>query len=252
MAALKWQGAEKRRDFHNSGKGSIINGSDSDTRMKTGPVSDFLPVERQAASATSFADRRVGLYGPYRTTAKTSAGVSSDLRAFSVMATIMAVLFLASTFCGCAKVMSYWPHKTESTLPPAAARRPLEIESSGIVRSPARHHGAKRTSAAPSPAKTGPSGTAATASSPAAPDVTLAGESDNHAIIEQLLNAIDVRLSRVDHHALSTQDDAVWKQATGFVNAGRQALSHRDYLAASGYAHKASALAGKLPLATQP
>jgi hypothetical protein len=82
--------------------------------------------------------------------------------------------------------------------------------------------------------------------------VTLAGESDNHAITEQLLNAIDVRLSRVDHHALSTPDDAAWKQATGFVNAGRQALSHRDYLTASGYAHKASALAGKLPLATQP
>src|SRR5260370_25597036 len=180
------------------------------------------------------------------------AGASSDLRAFSVMATITAVLLLASTFCGCAKVMSYWQHKTTTALPPAAAPPPLEIESSGIVPSPPRHQGAKRTSAAPSPATTGPSGTAATASSPAAPDVTLAGESDNHAITEQLLNAIDVRLSRVDHHALSTQDDAAWKQATGFVNAGRQALSHRDYLTASGYAHKASALAGKLPLATQP
>ena len=252
MAALKWQGVEKRRDFHNSGKGSIINDSDSDTRMKTGPVSDFLPVERQAASATSFADRRIGLYGPYRTTAKTSAGVSSDLRAFSVMATITAALFLAGTLCGCAKVMSYWPHKTTGALPPAAAPRPLEIESSGIVRPPARRHGAKRTSAAPSPATAGHPGSAVTAPSPTAPEVTLAGEPDNHAIIEQLLNAIDVRLSRVDHHALSTQDDAVWKQATGFVNAGRQALSHRNYLTASGYAHKASALAGKLPLAPQP
>jgi hypothetical protein len=220
--------------------------------MKTGPVSDFLPVERQAASATSFADRRVGLYGPYRTTAKTSAGVSSDLRAFSVTATITAVLFLAGSLCGCAKVMSYWPHKTTNALSPAAAPRPLEIESSGIVRSPARHHGAKRTSAAPSPATTGPSGNAATASSPAAPDVTLAGEPDNHAITEQLLNAIEVRLARVDHHALSPQDEAAWKQATGFVNAGREAISHRNYLMASGYAHKASALAGKLPLATQP
>ena len=189
--------------------------------------------------------------GPYRTTAKTSAEVSSDLRAFSGMATITAVLFLASAFCGCAKVMSYWPHKTESTLPPAAAPRPLEIESSGI-RPPARHHESKGTRTAPSPAAAGPPGNAATVSSPATPDVTLAGESDNHAVIEQLLNAIDTRLAGVDHHALSTQDDAAWKQATGFVNAGRQALSHRDYLTASGYAHKASALAGKLPLATQP
>jgi hypothetical protein len=82
--------------------------------------------------------------------------------------------------------------------------------------------------------------------------VTLAGESDNHGVIEQSLNAADTRLARVDHHALSTQDDAAWKQAIGFVNAGRQALSHRDYLTASGYADKASALASKLPLATQP
>jgi hypothetical protein len=148
--------------------------------------------------------------------------------------------------------MSYWPHKTTNALPPAAAPRPLEIESSGIVRPPAHRHGAKKTSAAPSPATTGPPGNSGTASSPAAPDVTLAGESDNHAVIEQLLNAIEVRLARVDRHALSTQDDAAWKQATGFVNAGRQALSHRNYLMASGYAHKASALVGKLPHATQP
>ena len=252
MVALKWQGEEKRRDFHNSGKGSIINDSDSDTRMKNGPVSDFLPIERQAASATSFADRRISLYGPDRTTAKTSAEVSSNLLAFSAMATITAFLILASTLCGCAKVMSYWPHKTESTVSPAAAPRPLEIESSGIVRPPAHHHEAKVTRTAPSPPAAGPPGNATTVSSPATPDVTLAGESNNHAVIEQLLNAIDTRLARVDHHALSTQDDAAWKQATGFVNAGRQALSHRDYLTASGYAHKASALAGKLPLATQP
>ena len=220
--------------------------------MKTGPVSDFLPVERRAASATSFADRSIGLYGPYRTTAKTSAEVSSNLRAFSVILTITAVLFLASTFCGCAKVMSYWPHKTESTVPPAAAPRPLEIESSGIVRPRPRHHEAKGTRIAPSPAAAGPPGNAAAAALPAAPEVTLAGESNNRAIIEQLLDAIDTRLARVDHHALSTQDDAAWKQATGFVNEGRLALSRRNYLMASGYAHKASALASKLPLAPQP
>jgi hypothetical protein len=166
---------------------------------------------------------------------------------------IAAALFLASTSCGCAKVMSYWPHKTQSALPPAAAApRPLEIESSGIVHPPPRHRGAKGTRTAPSSATIGPPGNAATAVSPAAPDVTLAGESDNHAIIEQSLNATDTRLARVDHHALSPQDEAAWKQATGFVNEGREALSHREYLTASGYAHKASALADKLPLAPQP
>jgi hypothetical protein len=167
--------------------------------------------------------------------------------------TIAAALLLAGTLCGCAKVMSYWPHKTESALPPAAAApRALEIESSGIVRPPARRHGAKRTPAAPSSATTGPPGNSGGASSPAAPDVTLAGESDDHAVIEQSLNATDTRLARVDHHALNTQDDAAWKQATGFVNAGRQALGHGNYLMADGYARKASALASKLPLATQP
>jgi hypothetical protein len=254
LAALKWQGVEKRRDFHNSGKGSIISDSDSDTRMKTGSVSDLLSIERRASSV----NRRallvgIGLHDLRRTTAKTRAEISSGLHTFSVVARIAAALFFASTFCGCAKVMSYWPHKTESTLPPVAtAPRPLGIESSGIIRPPARRHGAKKTSATPSPPTTGPSGNAATASSPAGPDVTLAGESDNHAVIEQLLNAIDVRLARVDRHALSTQDDAAWKQATSFVNAGRQALSHQNYLTASGYAHKASALVGKLPLAPQP
>ena len=221
--------------------------------MKTGSVSDFLPVERQAASATSFTVRRIGLDRPRRTTAKTGAEISSDPHAFSVVAMIAAALFLASTFGGCAQVMSYWPHKTKTALPPvAAAPRPLEIESSGIVRPPARHHTAKGTRTAPSSATAGPSGNPVTASSTAAPEVTLAGESNNHAIVEQLLNAIDVRLARVDHHALSPQDEAALKQATGFVTAGRQALSRRNYLMASGYAHKASALASKLPLAPQP
>jgi hypothetical protein len=224
--------------------------------MKTGPVSHFLPIERRAASAN---DRtlwmEIGLDGSRRITAKTRAEISSDLHAFSVVAMIAAALFLAGTFCGCAKVMSYWPHKTQSALPPAAPAppRPLEIESSGIVHQPARHHGAKGTRTAPSSATAGPPpGNPATASSPASPDVTLAGESDNHTVIEQSLNAIDTRLARVDHHALSPQDEAAWKQATGFVNEGRQALTHRDYLTASGYAHKASALASKLPLAPQP
>jgi hypothetical protein len=195
----------------------------------------------------------IGLDDFRRTTAKTRAEISSDLHAFSVVAIIAAALFLVGTFCGCAKVMSYWPHKTTSALPPApAAPRPLEIESSGIVRPPARHHGAKGTRTAPSSATAGPPGNPATASSPLAPDVTLAGESDNHAVIEQSLNATDAMLARVDHHALSVQDEAAWKQATGLVNEGRQALSHRDYLTASGYAHKASALASKLPLAPQP
>jgi hypothetical protein len=166
---------------------------------------------------------------------------------------VAAAIFFVGTFCGCAKVMSYWPHKTKTALPPvASAPRPLEIESSGIVRPTPRRHGTPKTRPAPSSATTVPSGNAATTSSPAAPDVTLAGESDNRAVIEQLLNATDTKLARVDHHALSTQDDAAWKQATGFVNAGRQALSHRNYPMASGYAHKASALASKLPLATQP
>jgi hypothetical protein len=221
--------------------------------MKAGPVSRFLPIEGRAVFANSFAVRRIGLYGPHRTTAKTSVEVCSDLHAFSAMATIAGALFLASTFCGCAKVMSYWPHKTNSPLPPvAAAPRPLEIESSGIVHAPARRHEAKGTRVGPSSAPTGPPGKAGATSSPAPPEVTLAGESNNHAIIEQLLNAIDVRLARVDHHALSTQDEAAWKQATSFVDAGRQALSHRNYLMADGYAHKASALANKLPLATHP
>jgi hypothetical protein len=223
--------------------------------MKTGGVSDFLPVERRAASVN---DRAlwvgIGLDAARRTIAKIRAEISSDLHAFSVVATIAAALFLGGTFSGCAKVMSYWPHKTQSALPPAAPAppRPLEIESSGIVRPLARHHGDKGTRTAPSSATAVPSGNPATVSSPTAPDVTLAGEPDNHAVIEQLLNAIDTRLARVDHHALSAQDDAACKQATGFVNAGRQALSRRNYLTADGYAHKASALASKLPLAPQP
>ena len=246
---------EKRRDFHNSGKGSIISDSDSDARMKAGPVSGFLSVERRAAPANHHAFWvEIGLDGSRRTTAETRAEISSDLHAFSVVITIVVALFLAGTLCGCAKVMSYWPHKTESAPPPpaAAAPRPLDIESSGIVRPPARHHGTKGTRPAPSSARAGPSGNPATASSPAAPEVTLAGESDNHVIVEQLLNAIDVKLARVDHHTLSPQDEAAWKQATGLVNEGREALNHRDYLTASGYAHKASALASKLPLAPQP
>lgn len=77
------------------------------------------------------------------------------------------------------------------------------------------------------------------------PTVTLAdGPSRERA--QQLLNDTGAKLNKVDRRTLGADSATTYDQATNFLQAGRRAATENDYVAASGYAEKASVLAAKL------
>lgn len=77
------------------------------------------------------------------------------------------------------------------------------------------------------------------------PTVTLVdGPSRERA--QQLLNDTGAKLNKVDRRTLGADSATTYDQATNFLQAGRRAATENDYVAASGYAQKASVLAAKL------
>jgi hypothetical protein len=62
----------------------------------------------------------------------------------------------------------------------------------------------------------------------------------------QSLEKTSIRLTRLNKERLGPNQSMIYDQVNGFVTAGRQALQKGDYVAASGYARKASALAVQL------
>lgn len=77
------------------------------------------------------------------------------------------------------------------------------------------------------------------------PTVTLAdGPSKERA--QQLLNDAGAKLAKVDRNTLGADSATTYDQANNFLQAGRRAATEDDYVAASGFAEKASVLAAKL------
>ena len=63
---------------------------------------------------------------------------------------------------------------------------------------------------------------------------------------QRSLDATSQRLAHFDRSRLTGSTLATFDQANGFLNQGRQALTEKDYVAASGFAQKAAALAAQL------
>lgn len=76
--------------------------------------------------------------------------------------------------------------------------------------------------------------------------LSLGNNNSSKSQAEQLLGAADSKLAGVDRSKLNGSDAATYDQATGFVTAARQAMAQQDYVAASGFAQKASLLADKV------
>jgi len=72
---------------------------------------------------------------------------------------------------------------------------------------------------------------------------TPGGSSDT---AEQAIEATSQRLARFDRNRLGGPMLATYDEASGFLNQGKQALAEKDYVAASGFAQKASVLTDKL------
>jgi hypothetical protein len=76
--------------------------------------------------------------------------------------------------------------------------------------------------------------------------LTLGGNDASRSQTEALLGAADSKLAAINRSKLTGPDAATYDQASGFIAAARQALAERDYVAASGFAQKASLLADKV------
>lgn len=79
------------------------------------------------------------------------------------------------------------------------------------------------------------------------PSVTLNGESGAAPSTLKLLDDTGRRLGQIDRTRLGAQDGAAYDQASDFLQAGREAMARKDYVAASGFAVKASTLTSRLP-----
>lgn len=165
---------------------------------------------------------------------------------------IVLVIMLA----GCSPFYVDWDHKTirqtendiqETPLPPSA------VQSNAVSShwQSASAHPRKHKPAA-SPAEVGetsvePENTQESQQPPSATTtISMADPGDSSGSAEKTVEATSQRLARFDRSRLNGAALATYDEANGFLNQGKQALAEKDYVAASGFAHKASVLADKL------
>ncbi|MGH7932537.1 MAG: hypothetical protein ACREQN_05150 [Candidatus Binataceae bacterium] len=168
-----------------------------------------------------------------------------------LMLTALSVVWL----CGCATVLNHWRSEFNPSPPPPRSeyRRPEPARRSEDGESQARtsvrparpaHHPARPAGAARAsvrqPGLQLPAPTAA-------PTVTLAGEGSGSAVTARSLDATANQIAHIKRASLNSSDAAAYDQVNGFLKAGREALERRDYVVASGFAQKASALVNRLP-----
>ena len=76
--------------------------------------------------------------------------------------------------------------------------------------------------------------------------ISMAAPGDSSGNAEKAIAATSDRLARLDRNRLKGETLSTYDQANGFLNQGKQALAEKDYVAAIGFAQKASVLADKL------
>ena len=76
--------------------------------------------------------------------------------------------------------------------------------------------------------------------------ISMAAPGDTSGSAAKAIEATSQRLARFDRNRLGGSTLATYDQANGFLNQGKQALAEKDYVAASGFAQKASVLADRL------
>ncbi|MGH7906950.1 MAG: hypothetical protein ACREP6_10000 [Candidatus Binataceae bacterium] len=81
------------------------------------------------------------------------------------------------------------------------------------------------------------------------PTITFADDGVTKDRAAATLAATNEKLARIDRAKLRGSDAITYEQANGFVIAARRAIQRQDYLAASGFARKASLLADKVAAA---
>jgi len=159
-------------------------------------------------------------------------------------------LFMAITCAACSPLYLDWQNGTVRTTPPIeeTTNAQLPNTSSSAARSqtaavPRKHKPmanpeTEEMSIEPEAAKPPPP--------PATSTISMVAPGDTSEVAERSLDATSHRLAHFDRANLSGPSLTAFDQANAFLTQGRQAITERDYVAASGFAQKASALAAQL------
>jgi hypothetical protein len=81
---------------------------------------------------------------------------------------------------------------------------------------------------------------------PAPATISMASPGGSSDAAEKEIEAAGQRLAHFDRNQLSGPTLATYDQANGLLSQGKQALDEKDYVAASGFAQKASVLTDQL------
>jgi hypothetical protein len=165
-------------------------------------------------------------------------------------------MILATTLAGCSPIYYDWDSRSIRSAP---------TEESATTRTPSSSTATHRQSASIHPHKRKPStaapeteednatdSTETPATAPATSTLSMASSGDLSGSATKTIDATRQRLARYDRSRLSGSTLATYDEANGFLNQSKQALAEKDYVAASGFAQKASVLADKLQATVTP
>ncbi len=169
-------------------------------------------------------------------------------------------MFLAVTLGGCSPFYVDWDRRTIRTAPevisPAAAPAPIATRPEAVAPQrqnllvrPRKH----KPRTAPSDTKeviVEPETTQDSLAPMATPTISISEPGGTNRAAEKEIAATSQRLASFDRNRLSGPSLATYDAANGLLNQGKQALAEKDYVAASGFAQKASVLAEKLQAVT--
>jgi hypothetical protein len=171
-------------------------------------------------------------------------------------------IILATTLAGCSPLYFDWDSRTIRTAPTEqAATTGTPSSSISTHHQTASIHKRKHTppTAAPDSEDSDLDTPETPAVSPQTPvmlpptsTLSMASSGDLSGSATKTIDATRQRLARYDRNRLSGSTLATYDEANGFLNQSNQALAEKDYVAASGFAQKASVLADKLQATVTP
>ncbi len=163
-------------------------------------------------------------------------------------------MLLATTLAGCSPLYFDWDKGTirqtpdiEETAVPAT--RPSSSDTSSHRQASLHPHKHKQPASSPDDMEEmtiEPDVTANPPAPAASTTISMAAPGDSSGSAEKAIATAGDRLARFDRSRLKGPTLSTYDQANGFLNQGKQALAEKDYVAAAGFAQKASALADRL------
>jgi hypothetical protein len=170
-------------------------------------------------------------------------------------------MLLATALAGCSRMYLDWDSRTFGPVPnqnPVAAAPTAAPTRTGSVTPRQQQNASLLHRHKHKPVATPPdvqdmsiqpdaTGSAPPSLPPATISMTTPGGPD---AAEKEIQATSQRLAHFERSQLNGPTLATYDQANGFLNQGKQALAEKDYLAASGFAQKASVLVDRLRATT--